>query len=85
MSATALMKPSTGLTVGDVLLLELPHVPEADREEIAWEFTGFPSWWDMQGDEWHPVQTFRRQLREFREANLEILEQSDASSVQEGT
>lgn len=65
--STALARPCEGLTVGDVLLLELPHIPEAQRENIAWEFTGWPCFWAYRGDEWHPVHTFRRQLREFRE------------------
>lgn len=63
---TALAKPNVGLTVGDALLLELPHIPEGEREDIAWEFTGFPHWWAMRSGEWHPTQTFRRQLRDFR-------------------
>lgn len=68
---TALAKVGVGLTVGDVLLLELPDIPEGQREDIAWELTGFPAWWAMEGDEWHPVHTFRRQLREFRDGTAE--------------
>lgn len=65
--STALARVGRGLTVGDVLLLELPHIPEDQREMIAWEFTGFPAFWAFEGDEWNGVQTFRRQLREFRD------------------
>lgn len=66
---TALAKPFHGLTVGDVLLLELPHVPEEHREDIAWEFTGWPCFFapDPTRGEWHPSQVFRRQLAEFRQ------------------
>lgn len=64
---TALATVGRGLTVSDVLLLELPHIPEEQRDTIAWEFTGFPFWWAYEGNEWHPLHVFRRQLREFRE------------------
>lgn len=68
MTGSALIaSPFPGLTVGDLLLLELPHVPEERREDVAWNFTGYPCWWAMKDGEWHPNQTFQRQLREFRE------------------
>lgn len=55
------------MTVGDILLLELPHIKPEIALEIAWEFTGYPSFFMTNDVEWHWVDVFRRQLREFRE------------------
>jgi hypothetical protein len=63
----ALARPLVGMTVGDALLLGLPHVPEADREVCAWEFTGFPWFFAPCETEPTPTHVFLRQLRDLAE------------------
>lgn len=61
---TAIAKVGGGLTVADLLLLELPHLTEEQREFVVWEYTGFPCFW--RGDA-HPIWQLRWQLRDYRD------------------
>lgn len=62
---TAVANKGGGLLVCDLLMLELPHMTEREREFVAWEFTGFPCFFAPRDGEWW-FDVFRRQLREFR-------------------
>ena len=73
--SSALVRQNGVLTVGDVLLLELPHLSDEDREFVAWEFTGWPCFWNIPADGPSPVWCFRKQLREFREGRAKSLDE----------
>lgn len=62
-----LAKNGLGLTVEDVVLLELPHVPRDAWEDILWEFTGWPCFFATSPADPQPIHVLRRQLREFRD------------------
>lgn len=55
--------PFAGMTVDDLLLLELPHYTYEDRVYFCWENTGFPSF--FAGEGW-PAHQLQQQLRDFR-------------------
>jgi hypothetical protein len=63
---TTIARIGVGLTVADVLMLEMPHLDAETREYVLWEFTGWPEFWPR--DE-HPVHALRRQLRDFTTAH----------------
>lgn len=62
MSKTSLMRPS----VADIVMQELGPMTLRDANVIAWEYTGFPHFWNIPKDGKTPEECFRKQLRDLR-------------------
>lgn len=53
------------LTLGDVLLLEWPHMSMVRAEWLVWEVTGWPDFFVTSPAEPTHVHVLRRQMRDF--------------------
>lgn len=51
----------------DIVMQELGPMTLRDAATIAWEFTGYPQWWNIPADGATPQECFRTQLRRLRE------------------
>lgn len=60
----ALAKPCEGMTVQDLLDIELPMLSHDDQWYMLWEFTGYPCFFAGPED---PINTLKAQLKEVRE------------------
>jgi hypothetical protein len=52
--------------VYDIITQELGPMTLRDADTIAWEFTGFPCFWNIPADGATPEECFRTQLRRLR-------------------
>jgi hypothetical protein len=55
----------------DVVEQELGPMTMLEARDIAWEFTGYPHFWNIPEDGATPEECFRKQLRELGAAHQE--------------
>ena len=55
-------------TIADVVREYFPGITDGCVEFIAWEHTGYPSFWSIPEDGNTPEECFRKQLQEYKDS-----------------